>query len=227
MNTTSTKRTERAAATRDAIVTAAERLFAEQGVQAVSNRQISEAAGQGNNAAVGYHFGAKADLIREIVRRHVTAMEPLRARMYAAIKDSEDLRDWVACLVVPVTEHYDSLGRPSWFARFAAQVQFDPRLRAILEEEALRAESLDLTVEGISRYLPDLPEAVAAQRFQMVQMLMVLTPAAREAAIAKGEPVYGSSWREAGDALVDAIVGLLQAPHHAAAGGPGTPGSTP
>ncbi|WP_272459542.1 TetR/AcrR family transcriptional regulator [Polyangium jinanense] len=43
--------------TREVILAAAERLFAEHGVAAVSNRQVSEAAGQGNNFAVGYHFG--------------------------------------------------------------------------------------------------------------------------------------------------------------------------
>jgi AcrR family transcriptional regulator len=213
MNTTSTKRIERVAATRDAIVNAAERLFAEQGVQSVSNRQISEAAGQGNNAAVGYHFGTKNDLIREIVRRHVEKMEPLRERMYASIKDSKRLRDWVECLVVPVCDHYDSLGEPSWFARFAAQIQFDPQLRSIVEDEALRAESLDHTVDGIRACMPSLPEDVIAERFRMMQMLMVLNPASREASMAQGEPVYGSSWREAGGALVDAIVGLLEAPH--------------
>ncbi|MGK2866028.1 MAG: TetR family transcriptional regulator, partial [Mycobacterium sp.] len=43
-------RTDRASTTREAILTAAERLYAEHGVFAVSNRQVSEAAGQGNNA---------------------------------------------------------------------------------------------------------------------------------------------------------------------------------
>ncbi|MEV0038015.1 TetR family transcriptional regulator, partial [Streptomyces sp. NPDC050804] len=50
-------RAERGDATRELILVTAERLFAEHGVFAVSNRQVSEAAGQGNNAAVGYHFG--------------------------------------------------------------------------------------------------------------------------------------------------------------------------
>ncbi|MGO4759077.1 TetR family transcriptional regulator, partial [Streptomyces sp. 2MCAF27] len=59
-----TARAEQVSATRELILTAAERLFAERGVYAVSNRQVSEAAGQGNNAAVGYHFGTKADLVR-------------------------------------------------------------------------------------------------------------------------------------------------------------------
>ena len=62
-------RTDRASTTRVAILTAAERLYAEHGVFAVSNRQVSEAAGQGNNAAVGYHFGTKTDLVRAIEER--------------------------------------------------------------------------------------------------------------------------------------------------------------
>jgi AcrR family transcriptional regulator len=63
-------RGERASSTQEAILVAAERLFAEHGVFAVSNRQVSEAAGQGNNAAVGYHFGTKADLVRAIEEKH-------------------------------------------------------------------------------------------------------------------------------------------------------------
>jgi AcrR family transcriptional regulator len=215
MTTTSTKRNERVAATREAILNAAEQLFAEQGVRAVSNRQISEAAGQGNNAAVGYHFGGKADLIRAIVKRHVAVMEPMRESELERIGDSDDLRDWVTCLVKPIMEHFDSLGEPSWFARFAAQVQFDPQLRPIIEDEALKAASLDRTVIGLRRRLPPLPEDVLAERFRMLQMLMVLTPATREASLAAGAPVYGASWSEAGEALIDAIVGLLQAPHTA------------
>jgi AcrR family transcriptional regulator len=213
MNTQSTKRIDRVAATREAIINAAERLFAEQGVQAVSNRQISEAAGQGNNAAVGYHFGGKDDLIRAIVRKHVALMEPRRERHLERIGDSTDLRDWVTCLVRPINEHYDSFEGVSWFARFGAQVQTDPRLRPIVEDEALKVESIDRTVTGLRRCLPPLPEDVIEERFRMMQMLLVLGPASREAALARETPVYGSSWREAGEALIDAIVGLLQAPH--------------
>jgi tetracycline repressor-like protein len=54
----------RADRTKDLIRATAERLYAQHGVTAVSNRQIGEAAGQGNNTAVGYHFGTRADLVR-------------------------------------------------------------------------------------------------------------------------------------------------------------------
>jgi len=102
----------RASATREAILTAAERLYAEHGVLAVSNRQISEAAGQGNNTAVGYHFGTRADLVRAIARRHSAAVEELRARMLAELGPGADLRDWVRCLVHPSTEHLARAGTP-------------------------------------------------------------------------------------------------------------------
>src|ERR1700712_1468310 len=93
------RRDEQVSATREALLEAAERLFAEHGVHAVANRQISEAAGQGNNAAVSYHFGTKADLIRAIAREHAEQIERSRERMLADIRDSTDLGDWTACLV--------------------------------------------------------------------------------------------------------------------------------
>jgi len=78
VTTAKAARTDRASTTQEAILTAAERLFAEHGVFAVSNRQVSEAAGQGNNAAVGYHFGTKTDLVRAIEQRHRVSIECLR-----------------------------------------------------------------------------------------------------------------------------------------------------
>ena len=105
-------RADRASSTQEAILKAAERLFAEHGVFAVSNRQVSEAAGQGNNAAVGYHFGTKTDLVRAIEQKHRAPIERLRESMVAETGDSTELRDWVACLVCPLTEHLAATRQP-------------------------------------------------------------------------------------------------------------------
>lgn len=43
------------------------KLFAERGIDGVTVRQIAEAAGQKNHAAVGYHFGSKEELVRELI----------------------------------------------------------------------------------------------------------------------------------------------------------------
>src|SRR6185312_1819001 len=92
-------RAPRSSATRERILDAAERLCAEHGVLAVSNRQVAEAAGQGNTAVVGYHFGGKAELVRAVVRRRSAQVERLREPMVAAAGGSRDVRDWVACVV--------------------------------------------------------------------------------------------------------------------------------
>jgi AcrR family transcriptional regulator len=203
-------RTERAQATRDAILAAAERLFAEHGVITVSNRQISEAAGQGNNTAVGYHFGTKTDLVRAIVRRHTEDMDRRRDRLAAEAADSRDLRKWVACLVRPVTEHLAELGSPTWFARFAAQVMADPELRTVIVEEALSTPSLQAVLDGIDGCRPDLPAPIRAERDDMARHLIVQMTAERERALAENRPTPRASWHDAATGLIDAIVAIME-----------------
>ena len=212
VRTPKTLRTERASATRELILTTAERLFAEHGVLAVSNRQISEAAGQGNNTAVGYHFGTKADLVRAIVRKHTDQLERLRLQALARADSFTELRDWVDCLVRPTTEHLASLGTPTWFARFSAQIMTDPTLREVMIEEALTASSMLQVIDGLNRCLADLPLAVRAERSDMARQLMVHMWAERERALADGTPTARVSWDDAATGLIDAIVGIWQAP---------------
>ncbi|HEX3588768.1 MAG TPA: helix-turn-helix domain-containing protein [Pseudonocardiaceae bacterium] len=207
-----TIRAERVSATRESILVAAERLFAEHGVIAVSNRQISEAAGQGNNTAVNYHFGTKTDLVRAIARRHNDRIEEIRARLVAQSGRTTDLRGWVACLVRPSTEHLADLGSPTWFGRFGAQVMSDPVLRAIMVDESMTSSSLRQVLDGVNRCVPDLPPAVRAERDDMARHLIVQVTAERERALAEGSPTPRASWHDAATGLVDAIVGLLLAP---------------
>lgn len=213
MNVTGrTMRTERADQTRELILIAAERLFAEHGVFAVSNRQVSEAAGQGNNAAVNYHFGTKADLVRAITRKHARRIEELRQESLARTVGSDDARDWVACLVLPVTRHMAELGTPTWYARFGAQVMTDPALRSIMIEESLSAPSLHEIIAGLERCLSRLPVEVRSERADMARQLMVHMCAERERALAEGTPTPRSSWEHAANGLVDALAGLWLAP---------------
>jgi AcrR family transcriptional regulator len=206
-------RTDRASLTREAILTAAERLFAEHGVFAVSNRQVSEAAGQGNNAAVGYHFGTKTDLVRAIEHKHAGPVERLREERIAAMSGTDiGLRDWVECLVLPLTDHLTALGNPTWYARFAAQVMADPAYQKTVTRDALALPALITVVEGINRCLPDVPGHVRMERNIMARNLLMHTCAEYERALAKDSPLPLTSWRAAASGLVDAIVGLWLAP---------------
>ncbi|WP_030326506.1 TetR/AcrR family transcriptional regulator [Streptomyces sp. NRRL B-3229] len=205
-------RAEQVRATRELIRNTAERLFAERGVYAVSNRQISEAAGQGNTAVVGYHFGTKADLVRAIARHHAERVEHLTVRLLAEADGSAELRDWVGCLVRPWPEYLAELGSPTWYARFCAQVLVDPVLNEIVVDETLTSPALRQVLDGLHRCLPDLPAAVRAERTAMTRNVILHMCAERERDLALGATTPRSSWNDAATGLVDAIVGLWTAP---------------
>lgn len=205
-------RSARNTATRAAILAAAERLFAEHGVYAVSNRAVAEAAGQGNTAVVGYHFGTKTDLVRAIVRNHTEAIERIRERMLAAAEGSHDVRDWVACLVRPTAEHLAATGSPTWFTRFGAQVMTDPALREIMTDEALASPALRRILDGLNACLPALPVEVRLERGDIGRHLMVHVFAEREHALAENTPTPRATWEDAATGLTDALVGVWSAP---------------
>ena len=212
-----TGRPARGQETRELIVATAERLFAEHGIAAVSNRQVSEAAGQANNFAVGYHFGTKADLVRAIVRRHTRAMERRRVEMLDRADGSTDVRDWVACLVRPATDHLAGLPAPTWYARCVAQADADPALRRVVVDEAIATPSMGRALDGLLRAVTDLPARVHRERADMCRVLIVHMLAERERALHEGAAEPGVTWTTTGGDLVDAIVGLLLAPVTASA----------
>lgn len=205
-------RTDRNAATRERILDAAERLFAEHGVHEVSNRQVAEAAGQGNTAVVGYHFGTKTDLVRAIVRRHSATIERAREEMVARVEGSRDLRDWLECLVRPTFDHLATLGAPTWYARFGAQVITDPALREIIVDEHLGSPVLLRILERLHACLPSLPPAVFRERGDIARHLLVDVPAERERALAEVTSTARATWADAATGLVDVLVGVWLAP---------------
>jgi AcrR family transcriptional regulator len=80
---------EREAATKAQVLAAAERLFALNGFQNVSVRDITAAAGV-NLASVNYHFGSKDALLFEIFRRRTADLNRERARMLHEASDRHD-----------------------------------------------------------------------------------------------------------------------------------------
>ena len=84
---------------------AAERLFAERGIDAVSIRDITNEAGA-NSAAIHYHFGSKTALITAILDWRAAAVAARRAEWLARIEaaDEPTLREVIEAFVVPTAE---------------------------------------------------------------------------------------------------------------------------
>ncbi len=66
--------------TRDRLLDSAERLFAENGVDATSLRHITNDA-EANLASVNYHFGSKEELFRQIFARRIGPINQERLRL--------------------------------------------------------------------------------------------------------------------------------------------------
>ena len=66
------------------IILAAERLFGDKGIDAVSLRQINIAAGQKNSSATHYHFGNKETLINAIYDYRMASVNRRRLALLEA-----------------------------------------------------------------------------------------------------------------------------------------------
>ena len=95
--------------TRLALMRAAEQLFAQQGVDRVSLREIAVAAGQRNVSAATYHFGSKRELIEAILERH---SRQIQADWMATLQSDPDgqleLRTLVELVVKPIVRQIDN-----------------------------------------------------------------------------------------------------------------------
>ncbi|MGW0949173.1 TetR/AcrR family transcriptional regulator [Streptomyces sp. NPDC002623] len=189
------------------IVLAAERLFAERGLDGASLRQISAAAGNGNNTAVQYHFGSKENLVQAIFEYRLVDLNERRNALVAE-RGPDDVRSWVECHLVPVLEQGEREG--SHYLSFVAKLQQHGRrdvfgrLSTELQAPTRRFH------EQVRALLPHIPEPLRGHRIDRVTAFSVHAGAEREQRRARAEHVLPFAVH-LGD-LLDGLVGFLQAP---------------
>jgi AcrR family transcriptional regulator len=111
---------------RTALLNASERLFALQGVETASLRDIAVEAGQRNNSAVQYHFGDREGLVAAVFTRRMDAINELRRTM---IRDldvdhrGDDIVGLVAALMFPLVGYVTT--HDGWYGRFLVRTEFD------------------------------------------------------------------------------------------------------
>jgi AcrR family transcriptional regulator len=96
--------------TKQRLVDAAERLFAEQGVENVKLVDVSREAGQKNRNAAQYHFGDRAGLINAVLDKHTGVIANQRREMLDLLERTPhpSMRKMVEALVLPVVDHVKS-----------------------------------------------------------------------------------------------------------------------
>ena len=169
------------ARTRERLLEAAERLFAERGFRATSVRALTSEA-RCNVASVNYHFGGKEGLYREMFRRRLVV---LREQRIAGIRRAMDEAGGGASLEVTLgaftraflEPHLDQSGGRRLMRLFSREL-LEPHLRpGTLQREMVEpvrralTEALQSTCRGLdSRSARRCVHSVVAQLVHAVQM---------------------------------------------------------
>src|SRR5437588_8537290 len=201
---------------REAILAAAEGLFATNGFNAVSVRDIAQAAGA-NPGSVTYHFKTKDGLLLEIYQRHCGPMNLRRSELLAAAKRVRDLQDRLEAIVrayvLPAFSSGSDLAGGG--ARFT-------RLRAVMSAEGnevarrIIAQTFDDTshafIDAIHGSLPHIPRTAIVWRshFLLGALYYTLVTPDRVSRLSRGE-TDGSDAGDALEPLVQSTVASLQA----------------
>ena len=202
-----------ATAAREALVAQAERLFAERGIEGVSLRDVSAAAGQRNHSAAQYHFGDRAGLVRAVYDARMVAVNERRERHLLVIEDAGRLGDpgaLVEAVVVPLVDVVTAID--SWYARFLVRARWEPlAIRVVAELPA--ADPMRAVSTHLLRALAPLPRDVRRSRVDQLHTLVIGTLAGWEWSRDNGDrhlPVHVLT-----DELVATGVAVVTAPRSA------------
>ncbi|WP_158079526.1 TetR/AcrR family transcriptional regulator [Actinomadura sp. CNU-125] len=194
--------------TQTLILLAAERLFAAQGIDGTSLRQISVAAEQRNANAAQYHFGDRESLIKAIFRHRLDVIDARRRELLEPLGADSDTRPVVEALIRPLAEQ--AVRPDSHYVRFLNRLfEYLGRRPGALPE----AGGLDEAVAA-GRLLADrlssrLPPVQVRLRIRWVSELILSGLAELEQLHQDGE---GGDPEEVTAAVIDAATGLLTAP---------------
>ena len=116
--------------TRVMLMEVAERLFATRGIEAVTLREIQQAAGQSNTSVIRYHFGSRDGLIRALISYRQASLGTDRQEMLASMREEGKEADPRAVVWLLVRPLANSIAAGEMFAPFLARLAEDPRARS-------------------------------------------------------------------------------------------------
>jgi len=157
--------------TRTRLLAAAETLFAERGVDAVSLREITRAAGQANTSALQYHFGDRRALLSAIAAKHE---EGISARRHGLLDQYEaegrdDLRSLASGLVLPLASKLTDPDGGRCYLRIVAEIVNRPDLVVDPAWMQDRSDSIFRWRKLVDPLLPPESKTVFHTRFEAIR----------------------------------------------------------
>jgi len=160
--------------TRDALIRAAETLFADCGIEGVSINTITRAAGQNNRNAVQYHFGSKHGLLQAIFDKHGPGLTARREALLDELQgvDMSPARRIASILVLPLVEKLDDEDGGAAYVHISAELIVSNTLSYTLPESAVfqlprETKLVTLMCEELRHFTPE----VLRQRVMLANIL--------------------------------------------------------
>jgi AcrR family transcriptional regulator len=191
-----------------ALILAAERLFAERGIEAVALRQINQAANQKNMSAAHYHFGSREGLVQAVLMHRWPDLDRRRGELLLRPGESRDIRFFLEAFVWPLAEQLDPRDEGNHYIRFMQQYE---RCRGDYEKDRPLTPAGVEIYANIARLIGYLPEDV--RRLRMGYLINII-----HAVLARAEERLGRNEIERSEIaliaanLIDMCASALTAP---------------
>ena len=189
--------------TKTRLLNHAEKMFAEDGVFAVTNRQITEAAGQKNESALDYHFGTRNELIIALLSRRGSELDTIRGELLAHHDDNPTTRELLQLLVeVYASCLHSENGR--------AYLRIVDQLRGWMTDWSSTSSFEDAHLKYI---LDLLQKETDSQRLLAMMMLMTAMTASRAQLVSDGRELPNTHEQYI-ETLTDMLTGVLLGPNN-------------
>ena len=209
--------------TRDKLKCHARRLFGERGIDNVAVRDILAAAGQRNVGAIGYYFGSKDELLREITIEGAALIDRLRNSLLDQLESQRGskitVRDLISVIVQSTIQARDEHDEHTYVRFFATVHQHNHALFVELLGHGLD-EGFRRCITHLRRLLPHHPHEVLNERIRLLMLLMGAALSLRETALEHANPRHLSTMESSDnwgsenvlEHLIDACEGILCQP---------------
>ncbi|MCU1486602.1 MAG: transcriptional regulator, tetR family [Actinomycetia bacterium] len=169
-----------ASATREKLLDAATKAFAEHGVLNASLLDITRQAGQRNRGALHYHFGSRDGVLVAVLERHVGFLAQREGELLAKALETSELPPVVEAIVRPAVE----LAESGWRGRcclliIAELAEEDPRDLAPDVTAALDRTGGLAVYATLAERMPPMPAAVLHERQALITEFILRSVADR------------------------------------------------
>jgi AcrR family transcriptional regulator len=162
------------------LIEIAERLFAENGVEAVSLSRIVNEGGQRNPSALHYHFGSRAGLVSQLLHMRLRHINAIRHRYLDRLEQKDQATDVRSIVLATVRPLFDVVQKEAWgiyYVQVLAQTNLSPALRGFEAADPNVRDALTRAFELIDKALPGVPAATIRRRFAFLTDTVIFSVA--------------------------------------------------